>query len=480
MDKKEFARYLNEQMALYEKDRLSETKLANALGMSQKSIAEVSWTELLELLASAKTVEELDSRREEIADWIPKVRIMFGFDQRHSAHPYDLWIHTLHVVAALPRGLEDKLLYLGALLHDIGKPATQTEKEDQNGNRYHPNHPAVGAKIVETEILPDLQNKGIWLEEEEKQRLLYYVAHHDDLVGYDVKYLRKQKAYGAINFGIFRNLMYLEVADALAHAQIPIVVRRVEVCGELAGAEGERLWRSMEGKEFFHVHTYRCGHAEELPDEAYVERAIELGAQDIWFSDHAPFPGNPFGHRMKYEQLPEYLDTLQGLKEKYRERLRIHVGLEIEYFESFEAYYQELKRDERLDFLLLGQHMALIAPGKYTYDLPQAERNEKEAVYLVEALIKGMKTGYFDYCAHPDRSFRRRKVWTRDMEDMARELIRTAKEKHVYLEKNLSSLREKHHYWPEFWKLVLPEVKTVVGYDAHSLEELTKSDNQDF
>jgi len=62
MDKKEFARYLNEQMALYEKDRLSETKLTNALGMSQKSIAEVSWTELLELLASAKTVEELDSQ----------------------------------------------------------------------------------------------------------------------------------------------------------------------------------------------------------------------------------------------------------------------------------------------------------------------------------------------------------------------------------------------------------------------------------
>ena len=27
----------------------------------------------------------------------------------------------------------------------------------------------------------------------------------------------------------------------------------------------------------FHVHTYRCGHAENVPDEAYVKRAIELG-----------------------------------------------------------------------------------------------------------------------------------------------------------------------------------------------------------
>ena len=30
----------------------------------------------------------------------------------------------------------------------------------------------------------------------------------------------------------------------------------------------------------------------------YVKRAIELGAHSIWFSDHSPFPGDPFGNRM--------------------------------------------------------------------------------------------------------------------------------------------------------------------------------------
>lgn len=53
----------------------------------------------------------------------------------------------------------------------------------------------------------------------------------------------------------------------------------------------------------FHVHTFRCGHAENVPDTAYIERAIELGASDIWFSDHAPFPGDPFRNRMKYDDL---------------------------------------------------------------------------------------------------------------------------------------------------------------------------------
>lgn len=207
----------------------------------------MEWTDLLELLKKEKRVEELNARSEEIACLIPKVRIMFGFDQRHEAHPYDLWMHTLHVVAELPKGISDDMLYLGALLHDIGKPSTQQLSSRPDGNARHPNHPAAGMAIVRDEILPELEKNGISLSEEEKRRILYYVEHHDDTVGFDVKYLLQQKAFGADSFEMFRNLMLLEVADALGHAQIPIVVRRVEVCGALAGAEGERLWREMEG-----------------------------------------------------------------------------------------------------------------------------------------------------------------------------------------------------------------------------------------
>ena len=62
--------------------------------------------------------------------------------------------------------------------------------------------------------------------------------------------------------------------------------------------------------EIFHVHTFRCGHAEAVPDRKYVEKAIELGAPRIVFTDHAPFPGNSFCNRMDYEDLPEYIQYL--------------------------------------------------------------------------------------------------------------------------------------------------------------------------
>ena len=117
---------------------------------------------------------------------------------------------------------------------------------------------------------------------------------------------------------------------------------------------------SLGERYLFHVHTFRCGHAEMVSDEEYIKKAIGLRATDICFTDHAPFPGNPFGGRMKYEELPEYISTLKNLKEQYQRKIKIHIGLEIEYFSRYDqsGYYQELSNNPDLEILLLGQHMA--------------------------------------------------------------------------------------------------------------------------
>ena len=86
---------------------------------------------------------------------------------------------------------------------------------------------------------------------------------------------------------------------------------------------------SLGERYLFHVHTFRCGHAEMVSDEEYIKKAIGLRATDICFTDHAPFPGNPFGGRMKYEELPEYISTLKNLKEQYQRKIKIHIGLEM-------------------------------------------------------------------------------------------------------------------------------------------------------
>lgn len=229
--------------------------------------------------------------------------------------------------------------------------------------------------------------------------------------------------------------------------------------------------KNLNPKDIFHVHTYRCRHAANVADEMYILKAIELGAVGITFTDHAPFPGNPFGNRMDIQQLPEYLQTLNSLKEKYKNVIEIKTGLEVEYLPHFEFYYNQLKESGRFDVLMIGQHFYECDDNRYNFSLPKEELQKKEAEGLCGAAIAGMKTGLFQVMAHPDRMFRYCGSWNKSMEQMSKELIKTALQYDVTLEKNLSSMKSADYYRHEFWRLVDP-FKTRIGIDAHEVDQL--------
>lgn len=230
--------------------------------------------------------------------------------------------------------------------------------------------------------------------------------------------------------------------------------------------------------DLFHIHTYRCRHAEEVSDEAYVQKAIALGKKRIWFSDHAPFPGDMFKYRMMCEEMEGYLSTLEGLREKYREQIQVLIGFEIEYFPSFDqmGYYQKIKEDRRVDFLLLGQHLAEDSqqPGTYTNSWNRERLEKEEHAALAQGICDGINAGYFDAVAHPDRIFRRCREWNAEMEQISRAIIAAAKEKEIPIERNLSSMEEEYLYWEEFWNLVDEDTLQITGLDAHSLDEMER------
>ena len=225
-------------------------------------------------------------------------------------------------------------------------------------------------------------------------------------------------------------------------------------------------------QDIFHIHTYRCGHASDENDEEYVKSAIELGAKQITFTDHAPFPGDPFGNRMKIAQLPEYVQTLSELKEKYKDWIDVRIGLEIEYLPKFAAYYKQLYESGDFDLLMLGQHFYEVNEEQYSFSLGTDTLIREEAENLCEAMIKGIKTGYFSVVAHPDRMFRKCTSWDAKMQKLSQELLSTAQESNVILEKNLSSMKKKNQYWEGFWKLKNDVIQVVIGSDAHSVDEM--------
>lgn len=224
----------------------------------------------------------------------------------------------------------------------------------------------------------------------------------------------------------------------------------------------------------FHVHTYRCGHAENIPDEEYVKRAVDIQADSIWFTDHAPFPGDPFGNRMKYKQLPEYLSSMNDLKNRYKGIIEVHTGLEIEYFPSYDkaGYYTDLLKMKGLEFLMLGQHMAETETGRYTYDWDTEKKEAEEYIAIADAEIEGMKTGFFTVIAHPDRGFKRCRQWTEKMDAVSRQIIDIAVQNNVILEQNAASIEKKNNYRPEFWNTADESMERIIGLDAHSMTQI--------
>ena len=154
--------------------------------------------ELIVILRKAETIEDIDKHRDEITNLIPKAVVMVDFDQKNKAHQYDLWEHCLHTVVNLPKDIKDDMVYLAALIHDIGKPDCQIKGEkDGEAIMHYYGHPERSYEITRDEIIPTLLKKKQYLSEDDIRRLLYYVRWHDDRMSLRMKHLRAHLKLGA-------------------------------------------------------------------------------------------------------------------------------------------------------------------------------------------------------------------------------------------------------------------------------------------
>lgn len=130
--------------------------------------------ELIQILRTARSFDDVDQARDRIAEIIPAIRIMFEYDQKNHAHQYDLWEHCVQTVINLPESVEDDMVFLAALLHDIGKPVCQQPgRHSEDPNMHYYGHPRKSMEIVKEQVLPYLYGLGIQLSEAEEYRLLY-------------------------------------------------------------------------------------------------------------------------------------------------------------------------------------------------------------------------------------------------------------------------------------------------------------------
>ncbi|WP_077214256.1 histidinol-phosphatase HisJ [Bacillus dakarensis] len=113
-----------------------------------------------------------------------------------------------------------------------------------------------------------------------------------------------------------------------------------------------------------HIHTPYCPHGTNDSLEQYVETAIRLGFSEISFTEHAPLPEGFIDttpqqdSAMDIKDLPRYFEEIDQLKSKYKDKIKINTGLEVDYIEGFEEQTTSFLNQygERLDDAVLSVH----------------------------------------------------------------------------------------------------------------------------
>jgi len=159
-----------------------------------------------------------------------------------------------------------------------------------------------------------------------------------------------------------------------------------------------------------HTHTARCGHAQGM-EEDYIEKALELGLAAIAVTDHIPFYWLPAEQHdpslaMPPEALPGYVESVLALKEKYRGRIEVLLGIEADYIEGQEEALRALLAAYPFDVVLGSVHWL----DGFWVDAPSSRHRYEQGPEAVEGiwraywtkLEKAIRSGLFDVIAHLD------------------------------------------------------------------------------
>lgn len=233
----------------------------------------------------------------------------------------------------------------------------------------------------------------------------------------------------------------------------------------------------------YHTHTPLCLHAYGS-EEDYVRTAIAAGYTVLGFADHAPWPyrgGYESDCRMHKTELVEYAERIDRLKRRYGGRIRLHVGLEAEYFPDYLDWLKEQSAALEIEYWILGSHFdGDDGLGMYFGACTRPDELQR----YVRRTVRGMESGLYRYLAHPDLCLNKYPVFDAAAEKACRAICEAAAGLDLPLEYNLLGAERQQdpafhngsrlgYCTPMFWQIAAEyPVKAIVGCDAHQPDRL--------
>jgi histidinol-phosphatase (PHP family) len=234
-----------------------------------------------------------------------------------------------------------------------------------------------------------------------------------------------------------------------------------------------------------------------LSPEDYLKNAIDQELLLYGFSDHAPIPDAGFG-AMDIQDLPNYLQEVDRLKEQYGDRIQIYKSLEVDYIPEMINVESQHIRDADLDYTIGAVHYVNFfddgRPWGFEASSENFERGIREifqgdvqaAMSRYYELIREMVLNFCpDVVAHldrikklnkGDRFFSEKEGWYRNEVIQTLEVIAGSG---TVMEVNTKSFykKELEDTYPGKWVLEISRemgIPVNIGSDAHHPDDITK------
>ncbi len=188
-----------------------------------------------------------------------------------------------------------------------------------------------------------------------------------------------------------------------------------------------------------HNHTKLCNHAEGEIDE-YIEKAIECGIKYFGFSEHAPMCFDE-KYRISFEQMGEYEKSILDAKERYKEKIEILLGYEVDYLRG---YMDERVLKADVDFLIGSVHFI----EEWGFDNPEFIGNYKnfdiDEIWqkYFDAIEEMAKSNLFDIVGHLDLIKIFKYMPKKDINEIAKNALLAIKKADMSIEINVAGFRK--------------------------------------
>ncbi len=233
----------------------------------------------------------------------------------------------------------------------------------------------------------------------------------------------------------------------------------------------------------YHCHTNYSTDSK-APMESMVQRAIELGLEEIALTDHVDYQGDgtAFPHQIDYD---DYVRTLEALKDKYSGKIRLTLGVEIGLGPHLVQQIESFTKSQAFEFIIGSSHDVGGVDLYWGNFFGNKSKREAFTLYFAEVLTN-VKTfsdfcvyGHLDYLVryskYPDNELR-----YEEYKEKIDAILKALIERGKGLELNTSGYRYNlNQVHPKLeilkqYKALGGEIVTV-GSDAHRPEDLYKN-----